>query len=379
MSPAKLTFGIISATLVVAASATGQAQVCTSNADCVRGTSCQASAVPPAEPARPSCGKEVDCGGAGLVAPAKDGGAAPIQMFCQPAPCKADNDCGSGMVCHSETISACSGSSTRPACMPNTACDAPAIAPAKETCTTTTTSACVYKWQLPCNTDADCGSNDFACKPITVGMCSGSGPGTGSGSTGGGSAPAPGTGGAAVGGKAPAADLVAPGAPLPPDRTDGGTDPTCTTTTVFPGYCQAKTITCNATADCPQAWTCAEPPSSPSGTTSSDVAGTGGGATRLVAPDAGTPADPPASKVCQAPAAFPARGPVATDSSSGPTTGQPQAPGNGSGPGENKGATSTTDGAGCSIAGGTRGASGLGLGVLVMASLLVRGARRRRR
>ncbi len=252
-----LTFGIPSL---------GSAQTCSSNADCVKGMTCQVSAVSgtsgsgntAAPGTAPACPKGATCDVA-VPAPSPPPPPPVDIMTCEPAPCQSDADCGMDMVCYSETSESCVSSGSSGSCPANTKCDlAP---PTPPSCTKTTISACAYKWQLPCNADSDCGA-DFVCNPSVGGTCSSSGTGvsapgatgTSSGGTTGGGGSASGAGGAAVSAR-PAV------APTPPDKMDGGavtSDPTttCTTTTSFPGYCQPKATTCKVDSDCPAVWTC---------------------------------------------------------------------------------------------------------------------------
>ncbi len=264
---------------------TAFAQTCTADADCPRGFSCQVSGV--VSVTEPACPTGAKCATSG--AGAATGTTATIST-CEPAACVTDSDCGTDMVCYAQTSTSCSGSGGTPACPPDSAkCDPPAP-PTKSdyTCTTTTTSSCAYKWQLPCNADADCGGG-FVCQPTVTGVCSG-GSATGSSGTG-------------VGGDTAGVNIPVD---VPPSS--------CTTTTSFPGYCQVQATTCAVDADCPASWKCIDAPSIPvplpapvepvaGGTTGASggaptaVAGAGAGNVGGAAPDPTTTA----GKVCASP------------------------------------------------------------------------------
>ena len=214
----------------------GQAQTCVSTKDCPRGMTCQAdSTTPTPTPACPP-GAEAEC-------PPVTQPSAP-SMTCQPAPCQVDADCGQGMVCHSQTTTVCTGGAAAK-CDPNTTCTS-VPSPTVPTCTDTTTSQCVYTWDLPCNADADCGDG-FVCQPSTMGSCSGSGSSTGGTDTG--------TASSGTGGGSGSGELSVP-PPLPAFDAGVPTAVVCTTTTSFPGSCQAKVTSCNVDSDCPSIWTC---------------------------------------------------------------------------------------------------------------------------
>jgi len=157
--------------------------------------------------------------------------------------CVTDYDCASGMVCHSQTSTSCSGSGgTAPACPAKMLCpDAGAPIVTTPVCTETTMWSCAYKWQIPCNTNSDCGDG-FVCQPLAQGTCSAS-----AGSAGGGTVSSGGGTSGAGGGS---------GIALPPVTVDAGTTSTCVTTTSFPGTCQPANPTCTTDSDCPSTWTC---------------------------------------------------------------------------------------------------------------------------
>jgi hypothetical protein len=166
--------------------------------------------------------------------------------------CASDADCTQGMVCHSQTVSTCTGGTAAPVkCEADAVCDPALVTP--PTCSDSTISQCVYRWQLPCNADADCGDG-FLCQPSTVTTCSGTTPstpgsvGTGTATASAGGGAATGTGGASSGGAfADSPVLTSP---------DAGATSVCTSSTSYPGTCRSKVTTCNTDADCPAPWTC---------------------------------------------------------------------------------------------------------------------------
>ncbi len=166
--------------------------------------------------------------------------------------CASDADCTQGMICHSQTSTVCSGGAATPACAANTVCPPTTVEP--PTCTDVTTNQCMCPWDVPCNADADFGAG-FVCQPMTGGTCSSSGPVTASpGSTGTDTATSGGAASGGGGGSGTGAVPVPPPAAMP----DAGPvqDPTCTTTTSYPGTCQPKASTCSVDAECPSQWTC---------------------------------------------------------------------------------------------------------------------------
>jgi MYXO-CTERM domain-containing protein len=376
------------------AASPARAQDCKADTDCKKGFYCELTIAtpPPTEPA-PTCAPGSKCPVSdpvpttNIVAP----GTVPAQMtgICREAPCTADTDCGAGMICHTDTIQACSGGSTgvAPACPPNADCLVAKPVPATDpVCTETKVSTCMYKWQLPCNADADCGAG-FTCQPTVTGSCSG-GSGTatpGSTGTASGGGTASGTGGS-TGSTGAAAPTFVP----PPDS--------CTTTSSFPGYCAPKATTCTVTADCPTDWTCeasatgrdatttntsgpATGAAAPSGTTAPGVAAdvavppSGGGAT--------LPAPVPTTMMCVAPlgvygVARDASGTPQTTGTGGSTSGPggtpaPMTPG-ATGNGGQTSNESAMPSAGCAVGGVTSGSSlAFALGLVGLAL-----ARRRR-
>ena len=220
---------------------------CLTDQDCGHGYSCQVSGV--VGGTQPACPPNTTCGSSGAGGRAGDGATgagnaagstgtggtteipAVTVSTCQPGPCVTDTDCGPDMVCHTQSISACSGGAAVAPCPPGDKCDTPVVT-TEPTCTTTIVSACAFKWQLPCNASADCGDG-FICQPSVSGSCSGGSPtkspttGSSSGTT------SPG----ASGGTSVPADV-------------------CTTTTSFPGSCQAAAASCETDTDCPSDWIC---------------------------------------------------------------------------------------------------------------------------
>jgi MYXO-CTERM domain-containing protein len=243
MASARLILGTIVIATTLMAPGLGRAQTCTTDADCAKGLSCQ------------------DDGKVATTAPclASDGGTectpvvttTPATKSCQAAPCATDADCGTNMVCYHQPSTICTGSApVTVACAPNTACDAGAVpAPEPPVCTDIVTSTCAYRWEVPCNADADCGDG-FTCQPMSYGSCS-SGSGTATAGTGTASS------GSGVGGGTGSAETPTP--VPPPDVVDAGvaTPVTCTEVTSYPGSCVANPVSCSADADCPSGWTCA--------------------------------------------------------------------------------------------------------------------------
>ncbi|MEP6653664.1 MAG: hypothetical protein ABJA82_09915 [Myxococcales bacterium] len=353
--------------VVISIPAVSRAQTCASDVDCAAGLTCQVSAVAPQPTVDPACVKGQTC--AGPAPQEKVSRPVPVQTStCQVAPCKVDSDCAAGMVCHTEKYASCSGGSSVPPCAPNTACDVSPKPTPPDSCVATTTSTCAFKWQLPCNTDQDCG-NDFVCAPTVSGTCS-----SGSGVAGGGSTGAVGGSGTAP----PVASDPTTGSLVAPRDSDGGArsssdgGTTCTTATSFPGYCQPKAITCVVDADCPLSWTCAAPPM----TATQGAPPVAGASTDSNAPGAGALV-PVGPKLC-----LPVHrggGGIAIDVGSGSTgTGNDaggQSPMLGKASSEN---ASGSGGAGCAVA-GARGSAGVPLLGSVLLGLLVSGMLRIRR
>jgi MYXO-CTERM domain-containing protein len=353
---------------ILGAAGVARAQTCASDSDCPQGFACNGTTVVVPEP---SCPPNTNC-------PRPDASAPVVVKACTPKSCNADADCGAGMVCYAQTSTACSGGSAvaPPACASDRPCpDAGAPPkPPEEMCTTTTTKSCMYRSQLPCNKDSDCGAG-FTCKPSVTGSCSGSGS-TGSGSTG--------SGGGSGSAGAPRPD---PGF-APPPRDAGAAEPPpppppppmCTTTTSYPGYCQPTVTTCKTDSDCPAPWKCADSPETPV---------SGGPATapgsKVAIPPSPADAGAPPAKMCVNGFDTPARGGKDEGAAGGPATGNGGATSGSDTPtpatppvasGADAGTAPAKSSSGCAMAAGP-GSSGLGLGLVVAFGLLA--LRRRRR
>ena len=228
-------------------------QTCATAGDCSKGYVCQVvggTACPGI-----ACGPDTD--------------ACPVLPPCTPqeirecvagATCAVDTDCGANMVCHEVTSGSCPGSAP---CMrsSNGAVDCPVPEP----CTTTTTKECSFKWNLPCQTAADCGDATlFECAEVQV--CS-AGTSVGGGVVGGGTTETPPTSAiepVPVPAPAPAPSTEPPEAgaviDVPvvdaairmPYSTDGA--PVCQPTGIK--YCRALPKACTDNTQCPADWTC---------------------------------------------------------------------------------------------------------------------------
>ncbi len=149
---------------------------------------------------------------------------APVPQ-CVAAPCQSDADCGGGTVCAEHTVlvecpivaptpGMAGGSSERKAA---------ADAPERTGCTPTEVLQCTPRWQLPCETDGDCGAG-FRCEEQQ--SCS-----------------------------------VPPAAPTDPDARERAADVevTCEPSGVF--ACVVVETPCVSDADCAAQFVCAESPS----------------------------------------------------------------------------------------------------------------------
>jgi hypothetical protein len=380
MPSARLILGTIAIATTLMVPGLGRAQICTTDADCAKGLRCQTDGnVTTTAPCLVSDGGTA-C--TPVVAPT------PATMSCQAAPCATDADCGTNMVCYRQTSTTCTGGTpVAVKCDPTTGCDAAAVpVPEPVICTDTVTSTCAYKWELPCNTSAECGDG-FTCQPMTYGMCSG-GSGTATGSTG--------TSSSGVGGGSGSGGTAVP---VPPDMDAAVPAPvTCTTVTSYPGSCVANPVSCTTAAECPSGWTCALV------TTGTAVAGGPSIAPGApVAVDAGVISVPPPPVVttttgtCQPPTTQGTRGTstgggydtgktggaTALESTDGgasqasttpPTPTAPSTP-SANGPGTTQTAASTGGGGGCNMSAGL--ASGP-LGLLAALAVLGLLAKRRR-
>ena len=247
MVSARFSLGLAVTAIALMVPGSGRALTCTADSDCAKGLSCQ----PNPTPATEVC-YVVDGGTA--CAPTPD--PAPASKSCQPAPCASDQDCAADMVCQTQ-VTGCTGTTpTTAPCEPGTVCTEPP-APEAPDCTGTV-SRCVYRWELPCNVNADCGEG-FECKPMEVGMCSGSAgtapPVVTTPSTGGGSAE--GTGGATGSTETSGEGSDSSGGATSTDLDAGAARPVeCTVVQTYPGYCQAVVKACAQDGDCPSTWTC---------------------------------------------------------------------------------------------------------------------------
>jgi MYXO-CTERM domain-containing protein len=352
---ARLVFVAACVSVALAAPA-ASAQTCSADTDCPQGFACVASAT-----TTPVC-KGTGC-------PADAGAAEPaVTLSCQQKACTTDADCGTGMVCYELKSTGCYGSGgSSSGCAPNTACDAGTVVTSVETCTTTTRDVCLFKWQLPCNADADCGDG-FVCAPNVSGGCATSG-------------------GAVSGAPNGTAGATGGGGSSPAPAADGGA-PACPTTTSYPGWCTPKAATCTSDSQCPGGWTCTA--------VGTPVPVTGGGAPASVPADGAAPAPVAAvdaggspTMICVGPfgAGAPTRGGVDTT-----TAGQaaaaghdgnapavaPGAGGSGAAGGTTGGASAgaSSSGGGCAVAPGRAADRGLFLLGLALAGIAVRRRRR---
>jgi MYXO-CTERM domain-containing protein len=160
---------------------------------------------------------------------------------CAPSACATDADCGADTVCAAHETTQCPTSP--PTCAPNTDCSPPVTTDppgATSNCTTTTYRQCTPRWQLPCQTAADCGAG-FTCDEQQSCGCSGGG---------------------TVGGGAPS------GTSTPPATSQ--TPPDCTCTGTGTSACTVIPTSCNTDAECLPGWTCQVVPSARSCAVSSD-------------------------------------------------------------------------------------------------------------
>jgi Cys-rich repeat protein len=325
----RLTVAMLVSLGALGASRTAHAQsmTCANDTDCGKGFSCQtvgASACPAIACAR---GEECDI-------PICD---PQIIKECEPGPCNTDSDCATGMVCFTDSAVSCPPVEVAPSCPKDALCAEPAVVDAGA-CTTMTSKSCVPKYDLPCHVDSDCGDG-FTCVPDTATECSGGGS---AGSAGSGSTP-----------------------PVPPVVQT----PTCTTTTLSTSSCQAKSMPCATSNDCPSTWSC-------SAGNVSNIACAG----PALAVDAGSVAPicdpgPPAQMLCAPPYAYLGLG----TEGSGFASGSPTSAGSGdaavvpgleSAPSASAGNSppNAAGGGGCQLGGG--GATGGGPSLLALLGLV---------
>jgi hypothetical protein len=381
MSPRKVLVSVAALIGLLASAHAALAQECVTAADCGKGFTCELTMATPVAVKGVACAAGSVCPVADPATPPTDAGTA-TTGFCVEASCATDADCGATMVCHTESYQECTGGTS--ACPANSMCFAPTTPPS---CTTKSVSTCMYKWQLPCKADAECGDG-FSCVFSTIGACSGSG-GTGmgvatSGTTG-------------TGTRTPVVD----GGAAPPPTADPAPSPpstNCMTTTSTIGSCQPKATTCTVDGDCPAAWKCVDAlpvrggplPAQPADAGTATAVGAPAPATGAPS-GTGTPAPGPApapSKVCQSPLGTFGGGGVALDATGAPQPNGTQGTGgsggtpkigapNGSNPMApgNQSATGASSSGGCNV-GGAAGRSSLALSALALLGLVL--ARRRR-
>lgn len=214
------------------------AQVCTTDQDCVKGWTCKVSTTKSTAQSRP-CADGKDC------APTPEETSYTPQSYCEPRECQANADCPEGMVCHGNTSTACKGSASVKPCPADAPDCKPTVVEQTPTCTTETTYRCAYTWQLPCTTNTDCGVG-FVCEPNKSTSCSKSGTG---GATGSSDSSGSSSGSTTI--DLPITGKIADGISVPPSVK-------CETTTTFPGNCILEQATCKVDTDCPASWTCKE-------------------------------------------------------------------------------------------------------------------------
>ena len=301
---------------------------CNSDAECVKGWSCQVTG-------GSSCGS--------ACAPGEDCGTPPpctdeVYKSCEPGPCHADSDCADGMVCYAYTEADCAPT----ACASNDpSCPAPS-------CETKTESACVPRYLLPCTAAADCGSGFTCAQDQASCLCSGD----------------------SAGGGTPSSDGGAPFPAVPNPAPDCTCEPSDTS------HCAVVPVTCAANTDCIAGWTCEAIASSTDCAGPTPPPNAGG--------DAGAPVPQPCApsvvvKQCAPPYAALVGGSRGVSADLGVSTPSKGGSGENSGTGtptaasDDAGAASST--AGCSVAFGSRAGSASAL----LFALGLLGVSRRRR
>src|SRR5215203_2838830 len=120
-----------------------------------------------------ACAPGTDCGGAAACTTT-------MAYGCVSNPCVDDRDCSENTVCVTETSGCASQTSpAAPPCEPGTDCKTPPadlIPPGA--CDPIVTKSCKPRYELPCNTAADCGAG-FTCVAESSCGCSGSTPSSG--------------------------------------------------------------------------------------------------------------------------------------------------------------------------------------------------------
>ena len=200
--------------------------------------------------------------------------------YCQRAPCEADADCGTEMVCLEYESGWCTGSAVAE-CSPDGTCDPPETT---EECGTEVTHECGYAYEGECETATDCGAG-FDCVPQEDCYCTGgtvpsaggapsTDPDSGAGadaSRGGnsGTAPDAGAGNAAavtgVGGSSGTAPDAGAGAMTPTTGPSSagsagaggeGSDYICECQPSDRSVCQLQELPCAADSECPTGLVC---------------------------------------------------------------------------------------------------------------------------
>jgi MYXO-CTERM domain-containing protein len=259
MHPLRLSSPLIgSAVFLLSAlgtSAAWAADECKTDADCGQGLECivtSSGSCPGAPPCVPgsSCPEPEPCE---IVE----------QKACAPAHCTSDAQCGAGWVCHAwETNNCvstdCACSSEEPECN----CGAP-----PPDCAPETESYCTPRYLLPCATATDCGEG-FDCVEEQRITCPTSNPSSGSGG-----APSSGSSSGSAGASSGQADPAQPAPPpdngfakpAAPEPEAPAPDPisACSNTPTGVFACVPKTVSCDATSDCPAGWLCVQEPSEP--------------------------------------------------------------------------------------------------------------------
>lgn len=263
--------------LGVARTAGADPTTCTADSDCTKGFSCQvvgASACAGYACPRPAAGVDAE------ACPPPPPCDPTVIKGCMPGPCTTDSDCATGMVCYADSYTNCPAPEPVASCPKNADCAAPAIDAGA--CTTTTVKSCVPRYDLPCTVASDCGDG-FTCVPDSVTECSG--------------------GGSAGSGVSTGAPETSSGPAIPVDAspvTVGAVDassppPSCTTTVESTSSCQANTIACTTTANCPSTWTCVAQPEPATEICAGPASFDG------AVPPCGSPDPAPAQSLCEPP------------------------------------------------------------------------------